>query len=161
MTAVLEASPGLTPVQREYLRTIASSGEDLLGLINNILDHSRLESGSVSLEHIPFTMRDVVEGALETIAPAAQKKNLEITLINAIHSDPPDMMGDPFRIKQILLNLLSNAVKFTSEGRVLVHWRYESLADDKVLVTLSVESRTPVSEYLRKVSRRKEMPLIR
>lgn len=136
---MLEASSGLSDVQREHLRTIISSGEDLLGLINNILDHSRLESGSVTLESIPFTLREVVEGALDSVAAVAQKKNLEICLISAYDTDPPGLIGDPFRIKQILLNLLSNAVKFTAKGRVTVKWRWEEVPDQGVFLELDVE----------------------
>lgn len=136
---MLEASSGLTEVQREHLRTISSSGEDLLGLINNILDHSRLESGSVTIEQIPFSLRDVVEGALDSIAAVAQKKNLEICLISSFKSDPPGLIGDPFRIKQILLNLLSNAVKFTQDGRVTAKWRWRIVDGGKYEVTVDVE----------------------
>ena len=139
LAAVLEASSGLSDVQREHLRTITSSGEDLLGLINNILDHSRLESASVTLEEIPFTLRDVVEGALDSVAAVAQKKDLELCLISAYDSDPPGLIGDPFRIKQILLNLLSNAVKFTHKGRVTVKWRWEEVPDQGVFLELDVE----------------------
>lgn len=88
-------------VQKEHLRTIISSGEDLLGLINNILDHSRLESHSVTLEHIPFVLRDLVESALDSVAAVAQKKDIEICLISSYKSDPPALKGDPFRIKQV------------------------------------------------------------
>lgn len=111
----------------------------MLGLINNILDHSRLESGSVTLETIPFSCRDVVEGALDSVAAVAQKKDLELCLLNAIIEDPPGLIGDPFRIKQILLNLLSNAVKFTHSGRVTVKWRWEALPENKVKVEMDVE----------------------
>lgn len=136
---MLEASPGLSQVQREHLRTIILSGEDLLGLINNILDLSRLESSSVTLEHIPFSLRDLVEGSLDILATVAQKKDLEICLINPIDTDPPELVGDSFRVKQVLMNLLSNAVKFTSEGRVTVHWAHECIADNKCLITLQVK----------------------
>ena len=139
LAAVLEASSGLSDVQREHLRTITSSGEDLLGLINNILDHSRLESGSVTLESIPFNLRDVCEGALDSVAAVAQKKGLELALLNPADTDPPGLIGDPFRIKQILLNLLSNAVKFTHTGRVTVKWKWQIVEENKVRVEMDVE----------------------
>ena len=161
LTAVVEASSGLSTVQREHLRTIASSGEDLLGLINNILDHSRLESDSVTLENIPFSLRDVTEAALDTIASMAQNKDIEIFLISPITEDPPRLMGDPFRTKQascilshwagirfrlpltvssqVLLNLLSNAVKFTAKGRVTARCNYERLPHDEIRITLQIE----------------------
>jgi signal transduction histidine kinase len=139
LAAVLEMSHGLSPVQREHLRTIISSGEDLLGLINNILDHSRLESGSVTLERIPFTLRDVVESGLDTVAAVGQKKGLELCLISPFRTDPPGLIGDPFRIKQVLLNLLSNAVKFTSQGSVTVQWTWEAVLEGKIKITLDVK----------------------
>ncbi|WWD17752.1 hypothetical protein CI109_102193 [Kwoniella shandongensis] len=100
LAAVLEESTGLSAVQREHIGTIQSSAHDLLGLINNILDHARLESNSVILERIPFTLREVVEGALDTIAPAAQAKDVEVCLITSFKEDPPGLLGDPFRVKQ-------------------------------------------------------------
>lgn len=98
---MLRESPGLSEVQREHLQTIQSSGEDLLGLINNILDVSRLENSSVTLERTPFAIRDVVEAALDTLASSAQTKNLEVCLISSFKSDPPGIFGDSFRIKQV------------------------------------------------------------
>lgn len=98
---MLRESPGLSEVQREHLQTIQSSGEDLLGLINNILDVSRLENSSVTLERTPFAVRDVVEAALDTLASSAQTKNLEVCLISSFKSDPPGVFGDSFRIKQV------------------------------------------------------------
>ena len=105
---MLEASSGLSVVQQEHLRTITSSGEDLLGLINNILDHSRLESGSVTLEYIPFSLREVAEGALDSMAAVAQKKDLEICVVASVRKDPPRLCGDPFRIKQVRRFLASS-----------------------------------------------------
>lgn len=101
LAAVLEASSGLTEVQREHLRTIISSGESLLSLINNILDHSRLESNSVTLERIKFSLREVVEDALDTVAPMAQNKGIEVCFTSSFKTDPPGLIGDPFRIKQV------------------------------------------------------------
>jgi signal transduction histidine kinase len=138
LAAVLEAGQGLSSVQREHLRTIISSGEDLLGLINNILDHSRLESGSVTLERIPFSLRDVVEVALDTVAAVAQNKGLELCLISSFENDPPGLRGDPFRIKQVLLNLMSNAVKFTASGSVTVEWRWHEVGEGRIKIVLDV-----------------------
>jgi len=121
------------------LQTIQSSGEDLLGLINNILDVARLENSSVTLERSPFSLREVTEAALDTMASGAQKKGLEVCLISAFNSDPPGLIGDSFRIKQVLLNLLSNAVKFTSKGTVTVRWSHETRQENKVFVSLIVE----------------------
>lgn len=121
------------------MQTIQSSGEDLLGLINNILDVARLENSSVSFERTPFSLREVTEAALDTMASSAQKKGLEICLISAFTDDPPGLIGDSFRIKQVLLNLLSNAIKFTSKGKVTVRWSHEQRPDNKVYISLYVE----------------------
>lgn len=134
----MEASPGLSQVQREHLRTIILSGEDLLSLVNDLLDVSRLESQSVTLEHIPFNLRDLVESALDVLAPVAHKKDVELCLISPITSDPPELIGDGFRVKQVLNNLLSNGVKFVAKGEVTVHWNHERLPDNKCKVTIEV-----------------------
>ena len=139
MATVLRESPGLSEVQREHLQTIQSNGEYLLGLINNILDVARLENSSVSIEHQPFSLRAVVEAALDTMAATAQKKDLEICLISSFATDPPGIVGDSFRVKQVLVNLLSNAVKFTSKGTVTVEWSHETHKDHTILVTLVVK----------------------
>ncbi|BEI86447.1 hypothetical protein CcaverHIS002_0607340 [Cutaneotrichosporon cavernicola] len=145
LASVLETSSGLTAVQQEHLQTIIASGQDLLALISNILDHSKLESNSVQLESIPFSVREVVEGALDIIAPVAQSKNVELTVLTTLLSDPPGVIGDPFRVKQVLLNLLSNAVKFTPPGqagrrtaRVTVERTWEDLGDGCIKVALTV-----------------------
>lgn len=146
LAAVLENSASLTPVQREHLSTILTSGNDLLALISNILDHSKLESNSVVLEHIPFSVRDVVESALDTVAPVAQSKNVELTVLSIFRNDPPGLLGDPFRVKQVILNLLSNAVKFTPPGergkrtaRVTIERMWEDLGDGQIKIILTVE----------------------
>ncbi|KAK4686974.1 hypothetical protein P7C73_g3144, partial [Tremellales sp. Uapishka_1] len=138
LASVLEASPGLSAVQREHLRTILSSGEDLLGLINNILDHSRLESRSVVLERIPFSLREVIETALDSLAFVAQGKGLDVGLISPFVTDPPELIGDPFRVKQVLINLLSNAIKFTSTGYVTVRWETSDLPGNRIHIRLFV-----------------------
>jgi hypothetical protein len=147
LATVLEASPGLTTVQREHLQPIIDSGQDLLALISNILDHSKLESHSVLLENIPFSVRQAVESALDTVAPVAQSKNVELTASSIFKNEPPGLMGDPFRVKQVLLNLMSNAVKFTPPtdfagqkiSRVTVERSWEEVDGNKVKITLRVQ----------------------
>lgn len=142
----MRESPGLTEVQREHLQTIQSSGEDLLGLINNILDVARLENSSVTLERTPFQIRDVVEAALDTMAASAQKKHLELCLISSFKTDPPGIIGDSFRVKQVLLNLLSNAVKFTSKGTVTVRWEHSVTKNNRVRISLFVKDSVSLLE---------------
>jgi signal transduction histidine kinase len=147
LASVLEANPALTAIQREHLQTISNSGHDLLALISNILDHSKLESNSVLLENISFSVRQVVESAMDTIAPVAQSKNVELTPLSMFKNEPPGLMGDPFRVKQVLLNLMSNAVKFTppnditgkNTSRVTVDRSWEEMDDGRIKVILTVE----------------------
>jgi signal transduction histidine kinase len=82
------------------------------------------------------------------MASSAQKKGLEICLISAFTSDPPGIIGDSFRIKQVLLNLLSNAIKFTSEGRVTVRWSHEQRPNNMVYICLYVEDTVSCSRGL-------------
>jgi signal transduction histidine kinase/DNA-binding response OmpR family regulator len=113
------AETDLNGEQSRYLSTIINNGNLLLELINGILDLAKVESGRVSLERVPFSPREVVERVLETLAIRAHEKRLE--LIAQIDSRVPELViGDPFRLRQILTNLVGNAVKFTEHGHVLI-----------------------------------------
>jgi len=113
------AETDLNTEQRRYLNTIINNGTALLELINDILDLAKVESGRISLESVPFSPREVVERVLETLAIRAHEKRLE--LVAQIDSTVPELvLGDPFRLRQILINLIGNAVKFTESGDVLV-----------------------------------------
>jgi PAS domain S-box-containing protein len=109
----------LHPEQRNYAEVIRSSGDALLGVINNILDFSKIEAGRLDLEHQPFALRQCVESALELVAATAGEKGLDVAyLIDP--GAPATIVGDVTRLRQILLNLLNNAVKFTEEGEVVL-----------------------------------------
>ena len=101
----------------QMLETISDSGQSLLTIINDILDYSKIEAGKLALESIPMSMVDVVERSTDVLRPAATGKNL--SLVTYIDPRIPDyVMGDPVRIRQILINLGGNAVKFTDSGSV-------------------------------------------
>jgi PAS domain S-box-containing protein len=137
MTRLLLDTP-LGEQQREYVETVRACGEGLLALINDILDFSRLEAGKVQLEAIPFSLRDVVDDALSVVAPAAEDKGLELVAFVAPQL-PEALVGDPTRLRQVLLNLLSNAVKFTTRGSVQL--RLQAAAPDETgrcVLTVSV-----------------------
>jgi PAS domain S-box-containing protein len=104
---------------RELVETIHASGDVLLGLISDILDFSKIESGQVELERIPVNLRDCVDAALELVAPAADRKRLEL-VARIDPAVPPFILGDPTRLRQVFVNLLGNAIKFTPAGEVLV-----------------------------------------
>jgi signal transduction histidine kinase/DNA-binding response OmpR family regulator/HPt (histidine-containing phosphotransfer) domain-containing protein len=109
----------LTEKQRQFAETIRNSGEALLAIINDILDFSKIEAGRIELEKIPFDLHELTCEAAELFANAAHQKGLE--LLVSIHPDVPQMViGDPARLRQILLNLTSNAVKFTDQGEIVV-----------------------------------------
>ena len=105
--------------QRSYLTLVQQSAESLLSLLNDILDFSKVEAGRLVLEDIEFGLRDEVGNAVQTLAMHAASKNIE--LVYHIPADVPDrLVGDPRRLRQVVINLVGNAVKFTEEGEVEV-----------------------------------------
>ena len=116
MTSLLLETP-LAAEQRDYLRTIKESGDCLLAIINDILDFSKIEAGKLKLESTEFRLREIVHDSAGLVADAAHRKsiNLRTTFDEGL---PVALLGDPVRLKQILLNLLSNAVKFTDTGLI-------------------------------------------
>lgn len=118
-TSDLLSETEITSQQMRYVELLQSSGETLLALINDILDFSKIEAGQIELENIRFSLRDEVEGSVATLASQAHAKGLELACRVAPDA-PTSVMGDPTRLRQILLNLLSNAVKFTDSGEVVV-----------------------------------------
>jgi signal transduction histidine kinase len=115
----------LSREQREYLGIVKSSAHSLLSLINDILDFSKIEAGKLELESISFSLRDCIGSMLKPLAVRADQKHLE--LIADIPADVPDhLVGDPTRLRQILINLIDNAIKFSKRGMILVKVSTES-----------------------------------
>jgi signal transduction histidine kinase len=140
MTRLLLDTP-LSVQQREYVETLRACGEGLLALLNDILDFSRLEAGKVTLECIPFSLRDLIDEALAVIADAAQR---QVVASSWSTSASPSVTrsvvrGDPTRMRQVLLNLLSNAVKFTARARSQVHVSARSTADGRAVLAFAVK----------------------
>ncbi|HEX2066617.1 MAG TPA: ATP-binding protein [Candidatus Thermoplasmatota archaeon] len=119
MTQLLGQTP-LTPEQADCVRTLRSSGEHLMTVINDILDYSKIEADKVELEQVPLDLRRCVEECLAIVGPRAKEKGLEARATFA-PGVPDGIVGAPARLRQVLLNLLSNAVKFTDRGTVAVH----------------------------------------
>jgi two-component system sensor histidine kinase/response regulator len=127
----------LKPEQREYLEMVRSSAESLLGIINDILDFSKIEAGHLDLECVSFSLLDCIESALEPLAVRAQQKGLEVTW--ALQGDIPDfLMGDPTRLRQVLINLAGNAIKFTKQGEVSVRAERLQSKDGLIPIRFSV-----------------------
>jgi two-component system sensor histidine kinase/response regulator len=116
MTGLLLDTP-MNAQQREYAEIVRSSGSSLLDIINDVLDFSKIEAGRLELESIEFILDDVIEDAIDAVALRAAQKNLEL-LVDVAAPTSHTFIGDPTRIRQILLNLLSNAIKFTEHGEV-------------------------------------------
>ncbi|MCW5590186.1 MAG: two-component sensor histidine kinase BarA [Legionellales bacterium] len=110
----------LSPHQRDYLTTIKKSAANLLDIINDILDFSKIEAGKLRLHYIPMSLHECIDDVLELLAPNAHAKHIE--LISIIDKTiPSELIGDPLRLKQIIINLVGNAIKFTDKGSVEVH----------------------------------------
>jgi PAS domain S-box-containing protein len=115
----LMAETELTPEQRRCLDTVIGNGTALLELINSILDLAKVESGRLSLEKVEFDVVELTEKAADTLAVRAHGKGLELAMRFA-PTLPAVLIGDPLRIRQVLINLIGNAIKFTDEGQVLI-----------------------------------------
>lgn len=119
MAELLGVSTGLDERQRRYALTIHQSGKALLGIINDILDFAKAESGKLILESTPFDLRDVIEEAVDLLAERAHAKGLELTCDIPFELNTR-VWGDAQRLRQILVNLVGNAVKFTKQGEINV-----------------------------------------
>ncbi len=127
----------LNQEQRDALTTVKSSADNLLGVINDILDFSKIESGKLKLESVKFDLRRLLEETAKSVAYRAHDKGLE--LICDIRPEVPACaIGDPTRIRQIVINLLDNAIKFTGQGEVVLGAAIESRIEDHLSVHLSV-----------------------
>ncbi len=124
--------------QREDVDIIISSGEALLTIIDDLLDISKLDADKLKLEEIPFIAADLVEQAMAIMIPWAEEQNLELTstVDTAI---PAVLIGDPHRLRQVLLNLMSNALKFTPNGSVSVNTKLQSATNDSAILMFSVK----------------------
>ena len=127
----------LTKEQKEYVNIFQNAGENLLHIINDILDISKIESGQLILENVPFNLLELIEHVSELMAVRAHKSGLE--LIKQIGDEvTTQFLGDSIRLQQILINLLGNAIKFTSSGEVILKVEQEQSENDTVTLHFSV-----------------------
>jgi signal transduction histidine kinase/ActR/RegA family two-component response regulator len=129
---------GVTEAQQEYVETIRSCGEALLSLVNDILDLAKIEAGKLTLEQTPFSLQKVVDDALAVVGPSAASRGLELRPCVEEDLRQFAVIGDPQRLRQVLLNLLSNAVKFTERGHVGVEAFLASRSKDSAEVRFVV-----------------------
>jgi two-component system sensor histidine kinase/response regulator len=127
----------LTPRQREYIQTANESAEALLAILNDILDTSKIEAGRLELDRVPFGLRDTVEDAVRLFGARAGEKRLE--LVCHVLPDVPDaLVGDPGRLRQVLVNLVGNAIKFTNAGDVIVEVAVGSVTEREAALHFTV-----------------------
>jgi two-component system sensor histidine kinase/response regulator len=136
MAAIL-AESNLDEAQRECVDTITTSGEALLEVINDILDFSKIESGKMTLEKKKFNLQKCIEEALSLFGEQVRAKGLEAVFLIA-PDVPQELIGDPLRLRQILINLIGNAVKFTSKGEIVINVEVEEKSAQEYRLLFSV-----------------------
>ena len=127
----------LTPKQMDYINKIDSAANSLLGLINDILDFSKIEAGKLDIESVTFDIDDVMADAADLAAVKTSEKGLEL-LVHISPQVPRNLIGDPLRLKQILVNLAGNAAKFTEQGEIEMSCRLEKQIKDRVVLRFTV-----------------------
>ncbi len=125
MVDILKKTP-LNDEQKEYLQIVESSGENLLIIINDILDYSKIEAGRIELEHIPFKLHQEIRNVVKILQIQADRKKLPI-YIEMDKEVPEYLLGDPVRLKQIIINLVNNAIKFTDKGEIRIKIEKQSV----------------------------------
>ena len=133
----LALATDLTPEQRSYLATVKVSARALLDLVDDILDLSRIEAGKLELDHLEMDVRETVEDAIKVLAVRAGQKGLELAC--RVSPDVPrTVLGDPGRLRQVVVNLVGNAIKFTEQGEVVLEAEVASRSEEAVRLHFSV-----------------------
>ncbi|WP_050478302.1 response regulator [Herbaspirillum rhizosphaerae] len=136
LTYLLEKT-ALNADQRDLVRKIITAGHSLLGIINDILDVSKIEAGRLEVEHVPFRLSAVLENVVNVTAPNIGDKDVELVVgFNDVGTE--HLYGDALRLEQILTNLTSNAIKFTARGEISIHVSLVSQVDDQVMLRFAV-----------------------
>jgi signal transduction histidine kinase/CheY-like chemotaxis protein len=133
LSNILSASKPLSDKQKEYIKTLQTSANSLLTLINDLLDLSKIEAHTVELEKIPFSVVQVVNDTISLMSIRAKEKGLTLNLkLECECIEKRNFLGDPNRIRQIVLNLCSNAIKFTEKGEITFSIHCEKTADSEI-----------------------------
>lgn len=128
-------STKLDDEQRDYVKSVQTSGEMLLTIVNDILDLSKIEAGKFNMESVSFDLRETLESVLDLFAEPAHRKGLEIALL--VQNDVPDaLFGDPRRLRQVLTNLIANSIKFTEQGEIIIRIKLGTIDADLNKATL-------------------------
>ncbi len=129
---------GLDPTQRDYLKKIQGASKTLLRTINDILDFSKIEAGRLEMESTAFSLSEVMDNISNLLADRAAAKGLEM-LIHVDRGVPRSLVGDPFRLEQVLINLTTNAIKFTEQGEIVLRASLDSRDKDRARILLTVQ----------------------
>ncbi|EGQ6958810.1 two-component sensor histidine kinase BarA [Salmonella enterica subsp. enterica serovar Enteritidis] len=127
----------LNPTQRDHLNTIERSANNLLAIINDVLDFSKLEAGKLILESIPFPLRNTLDEVVTLLAHSSHDKGLELTL-NIKNDVPDNVIGDLLRLQQVITNLVGNAIKFTESGNIDILVEKRALSNTKVQIEVQI-----------------------
>src|SRR5205085_2026088 len=126
-----------TDQQLKYLKAIKISSENLLTILNDILDLSKIQAGKIELETIAFSLQEVLDTVYQTLRFKAEEKGLHFGI--ETHGDLPEFLkGDPVRLNQVLINVAGNAIKFTQKGSVIIHCKSLSADSEKALLEFKV-----------------------
>lgn len=136
MTALLNKTD-LSQEQAEYLHVISTSGEALLNVINDVLDFSKIESGQIELEAQNFNLHTMIEDVIDLFAVKAAQNQVEL-MYQIDFEIPENIIGDSFRIRQILVNLINNALKFTHEGEVFLKVQKVKMAENQLVISFEI-----------------------
>ena len=124
--------------QQEYIQIIIKSGNDLLVILNDILDFSRMEAGKLNFESVPFNLRDIIGTTILMMSAKSKQKDIDLNF-EVDGKIPQRLLGDAVRLNQILLNLVSNAIKFTEEGSISIKVICLEQSEDRILLDFSVK----------------------
>jgi PAS domain S-box-containing protein len=138
LSGLLSKASNLDAKQNEYLRAILGNAKNLLGLVNNILDYSKMEAGKINLEHIPFNLKDNLNEIVGSLKSLAVDKNIALN-VNIDNSLPNEVVGDSVSINQIITNLLSNAIKFTQKGSVTLSVKTVKSNEETIDIQFSIK----------------------
>ncbi|MGK9174010.1 two-component sensor histidine kinase BarA [Yokenella regensburgei] len=127
----------LNPTQRDHMLTIERSANNLLAIINDVLDFSKLEAGKLILESIPFPLRSTLDEVVTLLAHSAHDKGLELTL-NTRNDVPDNVIGDPLRLQQVITNIVGNAIKFTESGNIDILVEKRAISNNKVQIEVQI-----------------------
>ncbi|MFP4498678.1 MAG: ATP-binding protein [Vulcanimicrobiota bacterium] len=136
MTELMETTK-LNEEQKKYLETIKNSAESLLSIINDILDYSKIEAGKIEIESIPMEVRRLVEDVCSSLAINSQDKDVAM-LCHIGNQVPSQVLGDPLRLRQVLINLIGNSIKFTDKGEILVEVVQETETSSETVLHFSI-----------------------